>query len=517
MKNLSFTLFILIFSNFYALGQWTSLNSPTSVQLDAVSFISADTGFVAGADGKIFNTTDGGTNWTPLNSGITAPIFSMKFTSSLNGHACAYGTMLKTTDGGQTWTKKGVSTGYLIDLFFVNDSVGFCVGYGGVLLKTVDRGTNWSQLNSGTTSNLRSVFFIDENTGFVCPEYNEIRKTTDGGTTWTSYSSGTGRFLASLYFVDANTGYATGNATIVKTSDGGLTWSPLTINSLKFFQSIYFISPKIGYAVGGGGELAATYNGGVSWSVQTVGNFTSQLYGWYDMVFVDGVGYLSGYEGNIAKTTCSPSVGTDVQSACNAYQWLNGVTYTSSNNTAVHLMPGAAANGCDSVVLLDLTIKKVSDITTSVTGKTITANNASASYQWLNCANNYAIIPGANGQSYTPSINGSYAVQLTQNGCMDTSECVTIQMTNIQQNEFGTRFFIYPNPTRGNFIIDLGEVSPTTTVTLTDVQGKLIQRTTFDQTQTINMMLEEPAGVYLLSIESGDKKEVFRLIKAANE
>jgi hypothetical protein len=149
--------------------------------------------------------------------------------------------------------------------------------------------------------------------------------------------------------------------------------------------------------------------------------------------------------------------------------------------------------------------------------KTISANNDSAGYQWLNCDNNYAIISGANDQSYTPGVNGSYAVQLTQNGCIDTSECVTIQITNIHQNEFGERFLIYPNPTSGNFILDLGEGYHTSTVTLTDIRGKLIQRNTFNQTQMINMMIEGPAGVYLLSVESGDKKEIFRVIKAANK
>ena len=50
--------------------------------------------------------------------------------------------------------------------------------------------------------------------------------------------------------------------------------------------------------------------------------------------------------------------GTDVHhDICDTYTWnLNGETYTESNNTAVATLAGAAANGCDSIVTLDLTI-----------------------------------------------------------------------------------------------------------------------------------------------------------------
>ena len=40
--------------------------------------------------------------------------------------------------------------------------------------------------------------------------------------------------------------------------------------------------------------------------------------------------------------------------ACDTYTWIDGNTYTASNNTATHTL--LAANGCDSIVSLDLTI-----------------------------------------------------------------------------------------------------------------------------------------------------------------
>ena len=53
-------------------------------------------------------------------------------------------------------------------------------------------------------------------------------------------------------------------------------------------------------------------------------------------------------------TILNSTTGVDVQSHCDSYTWIDGITYTSSNNTATHTIVNAA--GCDSVVTLDLTI-----------------------------------------------------------------------------------------------------------------------------------------------------------------
>ena len=48
------------------------------------------------------------------------------------------------------------------------------------------------------------------------------------------------------------------------------------------------------------------------------------------------------------------TTGTDVITSCDSYTWIDGNTYTSSNNSATHTLTNAV--GCDSVVTLDLTI-----------------------------------------------------------------------------------------------------------------------------------------------------------------
>ncbi len=48
--------------------------------------------------------------------------------------------------------------------------------------------------------------------------------------------------------------------------------------------------------------------------------------------------------------------GTDVQTACDTYTWLDGLTYSASTNTPTFTYVGASVNGCDSIVTLNLTI-----------------------------------------------------------------------------------------------------------------------------------------------------------------
>jgi len=212
--------------------------------------------------------------------------------------------------------------------------------------------------------------------------------------------------------------------------------------------------------------------------------------------------------------TCEEQItGVDTRTECNSYTWIDGNSYTASNNTATFNLLGGAANGCDSLVTLDLTINNVSDLTTTTSGITIFANNTGATYQWLDCDNNNAALSGENGQSFTPISNGNYAVELSENGCVDTSACVSILNVGIIENSFGNVLVVYPNPTSGNFSVDLGSVYESSEVSIMDIDGKLIYSKITNQSKILNLSIEEPVGVYLISIKAANKQAVIRIVK----
>lgn len=212
-------------------------------------------------------------------------------------------------------------------------------------------------------------------------------------------------------------------------------------------------------------------------------------------------------------TILNPTSGTDTRSECAPFVWIDGNSYTANNNTATFNIVGGASNGCDSLVTLDLTINTVSDLSTTTSGITVTANNTAATYQWLDCDNNNAVIAGATGQSYTATMNGNYAVELTENGCVDTSACAAITTVGILENTLGDALIVYPNPSYGNFSVDLGAAHQSISIRITDINGRHIFSKEYSDLQVIELSISEPAGVYLLTVDSADGNALIRLVK----
>lgn len=200
---------------------------------------------------------------------------------------------------------------------------------------------------------------------------------------------------------------------------------------------------------------------------------------------------------------------TDTQIACDSYTWIDGNTYTTSNNTATYTLP--STSGCDSVITLDLTINTV-DVSVTQNGDFLSADETGATYQWIDCQTITPII-GATNQFYSATANGDYAVIVTKNGCSDTSACFTVSGLGISDTNFGTALKAYPNPTKGHFSVDLGEYYQNISIQLLDLTGKLIQSNTYFEGQNFDLTIDEPAGVYLLRIESEDKHAIVRLVK----
>ena len=152
------------------------------------------------------------------------------------------------------------------------------------------------------------------------------------------------------------------------------------------------------------------------------------------------------------------------------------------------------------------------DNTVTTIEPTITANATGVAYQWIDCSDNIPIV-GETDQSFTASSNGSYAVELTENGCTNTSDCIAIENIGILENSFETEVVVYPNPTFGKLQIDLGQTYSDISIDVTDSQGKIVKRKFIGITQIIDLTIEEPAGVYFLNIISESKKVIIRIIK----
>jgi hypothetical protein len=153
-----------------------------------------------------------------------------------------------------------------------------------------------------------------------------------------------------------------------------------------------------------------------------------------------------------------------------------GVLYNGQTLTAgTYQFSFPTGGACDSVVTL--TISEIPmNLSVNATATTLTSLNGSASWQWLDCGNGFAEIPGATFQTFTPTTSGSYAVEITDNGCVDTSACYDITMIGLEEHSAQLSARLLPTVTEGQLRLLLGSPQGTLLMTITDTQGREVMR-----------------------------------------
>lgn len=131
---------------------------------------------------------------------------------------------------------------------------------------------------------------------------------------------------------------------------------------------------------------------------------------------------------------------------------------------------------------------------------TLFADNRSAyTYQWIDCNNSNAVIPGANNYYYVPSTIGSYAVVIEGYNCIDTTACYIYNGTTGISSQANLNFKVYPNPTTNQLFIE-GENIANKTIEILTIDGKtvLAQQTLKNQIAIDLSSLSK--GTYLIKI-----------------
>ncbi len=214
---------------------------------------------------------------------------------------------------------------------------------------------------------------------------------------------------------------------------------------------------------------------------------------------------------NITVNTSSSSSST-ITICANSYQF-EGQNLTASG---IYTETIPNANGCDSLITLDLTLNAPVTVTASLSGATLTATAtpASATYQWFDCATN-AEVPGATSAVFNPTVNGEYAViASSSNGCSDTSSCIVVSSVGLKDNAQNLGLSVYPNPTSGTVNILLENMkSKLYTLELIDATGrKLITQPITDKSTKVDMS-SYGKGVYIIKISDENRSSTHRIVK----
>ena len=178
----------------------------------------------------------------------------------------------------------------------------------------------------------------------------------------------------------------------------------------------------------------------------------------------------------------SPTYGVDSQTSCDPYTWIDGVTYTTSNYSATHIISGGSINGCDSMVTLNLNL---------IQDSILISDSSYNSYTY-------------NGQVFYNS--GVYLVDTISNG----NGCITyvyldlfIYNSSLQENT-RINFSIYPNPTSNSITIK-GEKNMNQNFKIFDQMGREVYKGKLNGITTDVYLTNLSKGIYTLKIDGNYK------------
>jgi photosystem II stability/assembly factor-like uncharacterized protein len=254
--------------------------------LHAVYFLDHNHGWVAGSNGTLLRTIDGGASWTRV--AIPRDDFRDVYFSNENvGWLLAQRDLLKlktnerssylltTNDGGVTWRRVFLNTADVnvrfARMLFIDAQHGWVFGETGVVFATSDGGAHWIPQRSATKHLLLGGAFASYR-GFIAGAGATMMQSDDAGATWrltVLHSSGTARLNAVSAF--ENSAWAVGEAGLIfATKDGGRSWFSQGSDVNVDLSDVKFIDAREGWAVGAQGAVLHTSDGGAHWTIDPI-------------------------------------------------------------------------------------------------------------------------------------------------------------------------------------------------------------------------------------------------------
>ena len=172
----------------------------------------------------------------------------------------------------------------------------------------------------------------------------------------------------------------------------------------------------------------------------------------------------------------------------NSYQYSNGIFHDTLSTVL----------GCDSILTTYLTVHNI-DTTISTTDSSLYIAYVANYYQWINCSGNIAI-SGANSQFFLPNQSGSYSVEITKNGCIDTSSCHNIIITQLSKIKANNEVVIYPNPAGDKLYIKIDANSEKSDFLIYSIDNRLVHSGTLNNGTNLISVSKLTPGIYFARV-----------------
>lgn len=168
-------------------------------------------------------------------------------------------------------------------------------------------------------------------------------------------------------------------------------------------------------------------------------------------------------------------------------------TYTSAGDYIDELVNIALL---DSIVFSTVSITTINTTVSIVNYQLQCQNTTADSYSWIDCTTN-VLIPNETSSVYAPTLNGSYKVIVSENGCSDTSTCILLNTLELDET-VDQLVQIFPNPAQDHITISGVEIGDI--VELRNILGESVI-TAISENEKMRMnLINVPAGIYFINI-----------------
>jgi hypothetical protein len=236
-------------------AQWVETNGPSSGTVLCLATNGAK--LFAGVSGGVFLSTNRGTNWTSVKTGLPSSIVYSLFPFGSDLFAGTNSGVYLSTNDGTNWkaANAGLTTTTRVNAFVVRDTYLFVGTSRGVFLST-DTGTTWLAVNSGLTNTDVRTLVLSGTNLHAGTAGGGVFLSTDNGASWTEQSMGlSNKDVRSLAVIDGTLFGGTFGGGMFCSTDGGGSWTPANSGLWE---------PYIQCLVASGADLlAGTWAGGV--------------------------------------------------------------------------------------------------------------------------------------------------------------------------------------------------------------------------------------------------------------
>ncbi|MEX1140635.1 MAG: T9SS type A sorting domain-containing protein [Bacteroidota bacterium] len=291
MKQFNFAFFFC--SLFLALhtdlrAQWIQTSGPPREVVLAIAF--SDPYVFAGTQGQIFRSTNNGSTWTAVNSGLPGSNVRSFAVIPAGGDApnifAGSSGVSLSTNNGENWISAGLADTGVFCMAVRNTDL--IAGTNAGIYRSTNNGSHWTPINSGLTNLLVRALLVNGTDFFAGTEGGVFRSTNDGAS-WSLLESGITTAAARAFTVASDGGGGTnllvGTAGgVFLSTDNGTSWSPKN-SGLSFLSVLSLAAVPDGsggttlFAGLEGPGLFRSTNNGEDWEQTSLANTFVQALG----------------------------------------------------------------------------------------------------------------------------------------------------------------------------------------------------------------------------------------------